>query len=347
MEGALRPRDSSGDCTGTALCSKLAELRSWHRPRDTPLCFTAEPLQYQTTELVAMKLFGHRGASSACPENTAAAFTNALSGDGGKRPATTGVECDMQLLSDGTIIVLHDDTLRRTADHAVNAAHAALFDTAVTELSWDELRDVDVGAWKDPKWAGERMLPVAEFFALIASSKGAAALVELKGGDQAMVEPAVAAARVALEDGGLAAESIWWISFDLQLVGAMKNALPQTSAWHVAHVTPAQGEAKCLELIAAAQKAGIDGVDFGALPDVVTPAVFEAAKTAGIGIGVWVSSGLGRSYGAALDTPANCKVFSERGAVFFTSDMPEDVWAWWAQEGAGAAAQQALASPQL
>lgn len=360
-------------CTTVVLCSALA--RSATRTKQQ-VCSTANPLYLLTTELVAMKLFAHRGASSACPENTAAAFTNALSGDGGKRPATTGVECDMQLLRDGTIIVLHDDTLRRTADHAINAAHAALFDTPVTELSWDELRDVDVGAWKDAKWAGERMLPVAEFFALIASSNGAAALVELKGGDQAMVEPAVAAARVcaalpfshvfnipfiqtteaqvlvdlhsqvALEDGGLAAESIWWISFDLQLVSAMKDSLPQTSAWHVAHVKPEQGEAKCLELIAAAQKAGIDGVDFAALPDVVTPAVFEAAKAAGIGIGVWVSSGLGRSYGASVDTPANCKLFSDRGAVFFTSDMPEDVWAWWAEEGA-AAAQQGLTSPQL
>jgi glycerophosphoryl diester phosphodiesterase len=283
-----------------------------------------------------MKLFGHRGASCACPENTAAAFTNALSGDGGAHPKVTGVECDMQLLRDGTIVVLHDDTLRRTADHAVNAPHVALFDTAVNELSWDELREVDVGAWKDAKWTGERMLPVGDFFGLIAGSPGAAALVELKGGDQAMVEPAVAAAKVALKEGGLAAESIWWISFDLALVAAMKKALPQTSAWHVAHVTAEQGEAKCLELIAAAQQAGIDGVDFAALPDVITPAVFEAAETAGVGVGVWVSSGLGKANGP-VDTAANCELFSERGAVFFTSDLPADVWAWWDAQGAAAA----------
>ena len=55
-----------------------------------------------------MKLFGHRGASSSCPENTAAAFKNTLSGDSGARPAVTGVECDMQLLRDGTVVVLHD-----------------------------------------------------------------------------------------------------------------------------------------------------------------------------------------------------------------------------------------------
>jgi hypothetical protein len=116
----------------------------------------------------------------------------------------------------------------------------------------------------------------------------------------------------------------------------MKKALPQTSAWHVAHVTAEQGEAKCLELIAAAQQAGIDGVDFAALPDVITPAVFEAAETAGVGVGVWVSSGLGKANGP-VDTAANCELFSERGAVFFTSDLPADVWAWWDAQGAAAA----------
>ena len=148
------------------------------------------PYQLQHWALLTlMKLFGHRGASCACPGNTAAAFRNALSGDSGAHPKVTGVECDMQLLRDGTIVVLHDDTLRRTADHAINAPPAALLAPVVNELSWDELRD-DVGAWKDAKWAGERMLPVGDFFDLIARNPGAAALVELKGGDQAMVEPA-------------------------------------------------------------------------------------------------------------------------------------------------------------
>lgn len=289
-----------------------------------------------------MKLFGHRGASASCPENTAAAFKNALSGDGGARPAVTGVECDMQLLRDGTIVVLHDSTLRRTTDHALNAAHAEIFDTDVSELTWDQLRNIDVGAWKDAKWTGERILPVADFFGLIAASPGAATLVELKGGDQAMVPAAVAAARVALEHGGLAAESLWWISFDLGLMSAMKKALPQTSAWHVAHVKPEQGEAKCLELIAAAKAAGIDGVDFAALPDVITPAVFQAAEVAGIRVGVWVSIGLAANYGKALDTSTNCELFSERGAAFFTSDLPAEVWAWWEEQGAAAAV-----TPQL
>ena len=48
-----------------------------------------------------MRLFGHRGASAVCPENTRAAFEWAF------RHGAAGVECDLQRLADGTIVVLH------------------------------------------------------------------------------------------------------------------------------------------------------------------------------------------------------------------------------------------------
>ena len=261
-----------------------------------------------------MKLFGHRGASSRCPENTRAAFENALSGDGGKYPAVTGVECDLHLLRDGTVVVLHDDTLRRTADHAVNAAHEAVMDVDVSELTWQQVSAIDVGAWKDEEWTGQHILPVGDFLGIIAAHDGASALVELKGGDQAMVDPAVAAATAAIERG-LPAPSIWWISFDLDLATAMKRRMPATSAWHVAHVRPDEGEARCLELVAAAAAAGIDGVDIAGLPDVLTQRVFEAAAEAGIGVGVWVSAGLASRYALQLDKAESCALFARRGAV--------------------------------
>ena len=78
------------------------------------------------------------------------------------------------------------------------------------------------------------------------------------------------------------------------------------------------------------------------------PAVFDAAEAAGIRVGVWVSDGLAKQYGVALDTAANCDTFSERGAAFFTSDLPEEVWAWWDQRGAAASGREDEGStPQL
>lgn len=73
------------------------------------------------------------------------------------------VQCDLHLLSDGQIIVLHDDTLRRTA--GAGAANApfpeALLDTPVEELAYADLKDVDVGAGC-PKARASRERPADE-----------------------------------------------------------------------------------------------------------------------------------------------------------------------------------------
>ena len=45
-----------------------------------------------------MMLFGHRGASFACPENTKAAYESALTGDSNSHTPVDGVECDLHLL---------------------------------------------------------------------------------------------------------------------------------------------------------------------------------------------------------------------------------------------------------
>ncbi len=56
-----------------------------------------------------MEVYGHRGAAIAAPENTLDAIEEAF------RRGYEGVEFDIQLTGDGTLILLHDDTLERTA----------------------------------------------------------------------------------------------------------------------------------------------------------------------------------------------------------------------------------------
>jgi glycerophosphoryl diester phosphodiesterase len=51
-------------------------------------------------------VFGHRGARARAPENTLAAFELALD------EGAEGVELDVRTLSDGTLVVAHDDLLR-------------------------------------------------------------------------------------------------------------------------------------------------------------------------------------------------------------------------------------------
>jgi glycerophosphoryl diester phosphodiesterase len=76
-------------------------------------------------------IIGHRGASALTPENTLAAFARAID-DG-----ANGVELDVRLARDGVPVVIHDESLRRTA----------LREGLVAETTSSELRKVDAGSW--------------------------------------------------------------------------------------------------------------------------------------------------------------------------------------------------------
>jgi glycerophosphoryl diester phosphodiesterase len=64
------------------------------------------PELYTRTPLI----FGHRGASADAPENTMAAFGQALA------QGADGFELDVTLSADGVPVVIHDDTLDRTTN---------------------------------------------------------------------------------------------------------------------------------------------------------------------------------------------------------------------------------------
>jgi len=72
-------------------------------------------------------IIGHRGASTVAPENTMAAFREAIA------VGADGIEFDVRLTRDGVPVVIHDSTLRRTArlPHHIAA------------LTWHELQQVD------------------------------------------------------------------------------------------------------------------------------------------------------------------------------------------------------------
>ena len=56
-----------------------------------------------------MKIWAHRGASAAAPENTMEAFSLAA------QMGADGIELDIQLSADGEVVVLHDETVDRTS----------------------------------------------------------------------------------------------------------------------------------------------------------------------------------------------------------------------------------------
>ncbi len=108
-------------------------------------------------------VLAHRGASAERPENSAAAFQLAL------EQGADGVELDVQRCASGELVVVHDEELSRLAGQPVQVA----------KTSWAVLKGLDVGSWFHPRFAGTRLLTLAE--ALEGLGRDALVNVELKG----------------------------------------------------------------------------------------------------------------------------------------------------------------------
>ena len=55
-------------------------------------------------------VWAHRGASGYAPENTLEAFQKAIELN------ADGIELDVQMTSDGQLVIIHDETLNRVSD---------------------------------------------------------------------------------------------------------------------------------------------------------------------------------------------------------------------------------------
>jgi glycerophosphoryl diester phosphodiesterase len=116
-------------------------------------------------------IIGHRGASRYAPENSLAAFRRALD-DG-----ADGIEFDVRLARDGVPVIIHDDTLRRTA----------LREGSIAALSSEQLREIDVGTWFNlrhpalarPEYTCERLPTLAAAFEML-KERNALLYVEMK-----------------------------------------------------------------------------------------------------------------------------------------------------------------------
>ena len=127
-------------------------------------------------------IVGHRGASAHAPENTLAAFRRALE-DGAQL-----LECDVHLSADGHVVVMHDETIDRTA-----AEDSPLRTGAIGDLTRAELDTVLL--------EGEERIPsLAELFEMTT----APLFIEVK---VAAAAPAVAGLLRTLPSGTPAAAS--------------------------------------------------------------------------------------------------------------------------------------------
>lgn len=87
------------------------------------------------------KIIAHRGASGHAPENTLAAFAKA---------AELGAKCvefDCMLAGDGTLMIHHDESLRRITGAEL----------MVSEATVSKIKALDAGSWYDAEFCHEKV----------------------------------------------------------------------------------------------------------------------------------------------------------------------------------------------
>ena len=95
------------------------------------------------------RIFAHRGASSLAPENTIAAFSKAM------EVGARWFEFDVDIIGDGSLIVIHDDTLDRTTSGS----------GSYYQLGFSDIRRLDAGRWFSDTYRFERIPEAADALA--------------------------------------------------------------------------------------------------------------------------------------------------------------------------------------
>ena len=222
------------------------------------------------------EIIAHRGASADAPENTLAAIQLAW------QQGADAAEIDVMLTADARLVAIHDETMLRTGG----------VDWTVKDRTLADLKTLEVGSWKSPQFASERIPTLAEVLEIVPLGKRL--FIEVKCGIEAIPE----LVRV-LSSANATCEQTVLISLDFDTIVAVKLALPQRLAFWVTEqfatgaadspLRPATGD-----LIQRALTAGLDGLDINDLVERPSGDI-ALIRQAGLGTCIWTVNSLDRA----------------------------------------------------
>lgn len=111
-------------------------------------------------------LCAHRGAMDTHPENTIAAFEEAI------RLKAQMIEFDVRMTKDKRLVILHDETVDRTTNGVGK----------IEDLTFDQVRRLDAGSWKSESFKNEKIPTLEETLAIMPDNIWLN--VHLKGGQK-------------------------------------------------------------------------------------------------------------------------------------------------------------------
>lgn len=133
-------------------------------------CATPPPPTHKPKPAVYCQ--AHRGGLREVPENTMTAFRHAW-GCPGAVP-----EADVRTTKDGVLVCIHDETPKRTT-----TAPAEFRDMAISEITFEQLRQWDAGVRFNRKYKGEKVPALTEVFEEMKGRPDRQVYLDVKGAD--------------------------------------------------------------------------------------------------------------------------------------------------------------------
>lgn len=245
-----------------------------------------------TSSAYGQRIVAHRGASFDAPENTLASFQLAW------EQGADAIEGDFFLTKDEKIVCIHDDKTKRTSGEEHDVA----------KTTFDELRKLDVGRWKNPKFSGERIPTLTEVLATVPAGK--AIYIEIKCGPE--IVPYLLP---VLKQSGLRPEQTIVISFNKHVIAETRRQIPEIEAyWLVGfrqHKETKAYEPSVDSIFQTINEIHTQGIDVQAHRDVVNADFVKRLRDHKLGFHVWT-----------VNDPVDAIHFQKLGVDSITTDRP-------------------------
>lgn len=241
--------------------------------------------------LPAVDIIAHRGASHDAPENTLSSVKLAW------EQGADAAEVDLWLSKDNKVVVMHDATTKRIGG----------VDRSIADQTWEELQKLDVGAWKDAKYTGERIPPLADLLATVPVGKKM--VLEIKAGPEIL--PALEA---EIKKSPLYPKQLVIIAFNIEVLKKSKPMFPEVEQYLLAGYKKDKATGQLPELaefIDKAKAVKADGLDLNqGWP--IDAAFVKTLKEQGLRLLTWT-----------VNDPEVAKKQVEAGVDGITTDRPE------------------------
>jgi glycerophosphoryl diester phosphodiesterase len=240
----------------------------------------------------------HRGGSHLAPENTLAAFRNALT------LGVDAVEMDVQMTRDGHAIVFHDTTIERLTEGEGN----------ILDLDFAYLRSLDVAAHFPGGWPRKEQIPTLHEVLELARRR-VQAYIEIKASERDGVYgqyPQIVETVVSEIRATNMADDVLVISFDwsvLPRIKALESAI--TTGMLVADdVWDPHAEGALETLLMQARKLGVDWVNMDYT--LCTEQIVTLLHSHNLKLGLWT-----------VNTIEALRHFAHMGVDSLTTDRPD------------------------